>query len=200
MNQHGIRVEVVLATILILVAALAGALSINRLMRHLLLRIQPRLRPSSDTALLFTRALNSVLWVCAGLLILNVWGVSATGLWAFLASIAAVIGVGFLAFWTMVSNITASLFIAIWRPFRLGDSVEVLPESLNGRVIERNLMFTVLREKQGTILQVPNNMFFQKMFRVTDSEERYPLESLQPSDKAPAESRSAGQAQDDGAR
>jgi small-conductance mechanosensitive channel len=179
MNPYEVRVEVALATILVLVAALLGTVSINRLMRRLMLRIQPLLRLPSDTALFFTRALNSVLWLCAGLLILNVWGVSVTGLWAFLVSTAAVIGVGFLAFWTMISNITASFFIAIWRPFRLGDSVEVLPESLSGRVVERNLMFTVLREKQGTILHVPNNLFFQKMFRVTDSEERYPLEPLE---------------------
>jgi hypothetical protein len=27
-------------------------------------------------------------------------------------------------------------------------------------------MFTVLREDSGALLQVPNNLFFQKMFRV----------------------------------
>jgi hypothetical protein len=27
-------------------------------------------------------------------------------------------------------------------------------------------MFTALREEGGTILQIPNNLFFQKMFRV----------------------------------
>jgi hypothetical protein len=29
-------------------------------------------------------------------------------------------------------------------------------------------MFTVLRDEGGNLLQVPNNMFFQKMFRVSD--------------------------------
>ena len=56
--------------------------------------------------------------------------------------------------------------LAIWRPFRLGDNVELLPENLKGRAIDRNLMFTVLREDSGALLQVPNNLFFQKMFRV----------------------------------
>ena len=74
---------------------------------------------------------------------------------------------GFLATWAMVSNVTASLFLTIWHPFRLGDTVELLPENLKGRAIDRNLMFTVLREESGSVLQVPNNLFFQKIFRVS---------------------------------
>src|SRR6266550_2386113 len=108
------------------------------------------------------------LWVLAALLVLNLWGVSVGGLWTLLASAIAVIGVGFLAVWTIVSNVTASFFITVWRPFKLGQTVELLPENLKGRVIDRNMMFTVLREEGGSILQIPNNLFFQKVFRVTD--------------------------------
>jgi len=31
---------------------------------------------------------------------------------------------------------------------------------MKGRVIERNMMFTVLREDGGAALYVPNNLFF----------------------------------------
>jgi small-conductance mechanosensitive channel len=58
-------------------------------------------------------------------------------------------------------------FITIWRPFHLGDNVELLPENLKGRVIDRNLMFTVLSEDSGATLLVANNLFFQKIFRVS---------------------------------
>ena len=120
-----------------------------------------------------------LLWVGVVFILLGFWGISVTGLWASLVSIAAVIGVGFLAVWTMISNITASLFITIWRPFHLGDTVEVLPEGLKGRAIERNLMFTVLREGEGRTLLIPNNLFFQKMFRVTTASDRYLFEALE---------------------
>jgi len=49
-------------------------------------------------------------------------------MWAFLVSAATAIGVGFLATWTMVSNLTANIFLAIWHPFRLGQSIELLPK------------------------------------------------------------------------
>jgi small-conductance mechanosensitive channel len=99
--------------------------------------------------------------------ILNIWGIGIGGVWAFLASAIAVVGVGFLAVWAMVSNVTAAVFLAVWRPFQLGQTVEILPEALRGRVVDRNMMFTVLREDAGSVLNVPNNLFFQRIFRVT---------------------------------
>ena len=106
-------------------------------------------------------------------------GLDVSGIWALLISAAAVIGVGFLAVWTIVSNITASLFLSVWRPFKLGQTVEVLPENLKGRVIDRNLMFTVLRDGEDRVLQVPNNFFFRKMFWVTDTQARSLFEVLE---------------------
>ena len=119
------------------------------------------------------------LWVITAMVLLEIWGVSVGGLWTLLVSAATLVGVGFLATWTMISNMTASLFISIWRPFHLGDTVEVLPEKLKGRVIDRNFMFVVLREEDGGALKVPNNLFFQKVFRVTDGGAKSAFEALE---------------------
>jgi hypothetical protein len=62
-------------------------------------------------------------------LLLELWGVGLGGIWTVLVSIATVIGVGFLASWTMVSNVTASVFIAIRKPFHLGDTGRFLPKT-----------------------------------------------------------------------
>ena len=122
---------------------------------------------------------SGALWVIVLMLALEIWGISLGGLWTLVVSAATVIGVGFLATWTMVSNITASFFITIWRPFRLGDTVEVLPENLRGRVIDSNLMFVAMREDNGAIIQVPNNLFFQKMFRVSGGANQSLFEALE---------------------
>jgi small-conductance mechanosensitive channel len=186
MRYYGIPADAALGTIVILIIAIAGNIVINRALRRILLDLQPRFHLPPDVVLFFTRSVSYVLWVGTGLLILNVWGVSVAGLWTFLVSTATVIGVGFLAVWTMVSNMTASLFITIWHPFRLGETVVILPENLSGRVIDRNLMFTILREQEGATLQIPNNLFFQKIFRVIGSEERYLLGSSERTDNAAA--------------
>jgi len=163
-SQH-IALSGVLMTFGILLGILAVVIAANRLLRNLATPAA-RVGLHSETVSLLGRAITITLWLIALLLVLDLWGVGVGGVWAMLVSVATIIGVGFLATWAMVSNITASLFLAIWHPFHLGDTVELLPENLKGRAVERNLMFTVLREDGGSVLQIPNNLFFQKIFRV----------------------------------
>jgi len=145
-------------------------------LQRVLLGIRPQYRLRYETVVSLTRALSSVLWVCVGLLVLNVWGVSVTGLWAVLVSLATLIGVGFSR--VLVSNITASFFLTLWHPFHLGEVVEMLPQSVKGRVIDRNLMFTVLRQTHGTTRHIPDNFFFQRFFRVAEHKDQSMFEVL----------------------
>jgi small-conductance mechanosensitive channel len=179
LERHHVSLATGFTTIALLIAASLVILLVNRLVRHWLERVQARLHLPYASVLTITRAISGALWVVTAMLVLDLWGVGLGGLWALLVSAAAVIGVGFLATWAMVSNFTASFFIALWRPFRLGDTVELLPESLKGRVIDRNLMFTVLREDSGSVIQIPNNLFFQKMFRVSGRDDQSLFESLE---------------------
>jgi small-conductance mechanosensitive channel len=167
LDRHHISVVAVLATIAVVIGAFVLSHLLKRPLRESLRQVAPRLRLPYETVLTATRLLVGALWVIAAMLVLEIWGVSVGGLWTVLVSAATIVGVGFLATWTMISNITASFFIAVWRPFRLGDTIEILPENLSGRVIDTNLMFIVVRETSGAVIQIPNNLFFQKMFRVS---------------------------------
>jgi len=156
-----------LATVGLIIAAAIVVALVNRFLTRLLTPAVARVGLRTVGIASLARAVTITLWTLAVLLLLDLWGVSVGGLWTVMVSVATIIGVGFLATWAMVSNITASVFLAIWHPFHIGDTVELLPENLKGRAVERNLMFTVLREDSGSVLQIPNNLFFQKMFRVT---------------------------------
>ncbi|AOU98938.1 hypothetical protein BI364_14110 [Acidihalobacter yilgarnensis] len=147
---------------------LGGALAIILLQRWLgraLARLRRHTPMSIDTALFLQRLGAGLLWTVLALVVLRFMGINVDGLWAIIASTLAVLGVGLLAVWTMVSNITASLFIWIWRPYELGERIELLPDGLKGRAIDRNLMFTEIREEDGSTLMVPNNLFFQRVIR-----------------------------------
>jgi small-conductance mechanosensitive channel len=179
LDRHDVGLMPVLMTVVVLVAASVAILLLKRLLKNWLTRLQPRLHLPYETVLTITRVFTGALWIIALMLALEIWGISLGGLWTLMVSAATVIGVGFLATWTMVSNITASFFITIWRPFRLGDTVEVLPENLRGRVIDSNLMFVAMREDNGAVIQVPNNLFFQKMFRVSGGPNQSLFEALE---------------------
>jgi small-conductance mechanosensitive channel len=170
---HGVRLAALLGSVLVLVIGAVAISAVNRLLRRGLAGPHSRIRVSYGTGVMVSRTVSAALWVVVVLVVLNVWGVGVASLWASFISIATLIGVGFLATWTMVSNVTATFFLTIWRPFHLGDDVELLPENLKGRVVDRNLMFTQLREDQGANIHVPNNLFFQKMFRVRQNADQY---------------------------
>jgi small-conductance mechanosensitive channel len=167
LDRNSINVVTVVGTVAILIVAAILILVLSRVLQRWLSYLQDRLHLTDATNLIISRIVVAVLWTLTAFAVLNVWGVGLSGVWAVLVSIITVIGVGFLAAWAMISNFTASFFLVLWRPFHFGQTVEILPENLKGQVTDRNLMFTTLREESGTVLQIPNNLFFQKMFRVS---------------------------------
>ncbi len=179
LTRHHASLGTVIGTLVVIIAGALAILFVSQLLRHWLRGVEARLRLPYSTVLAITRAVTLTLWIIVALMVLDIWGVGLGGLWSLLVSAAAVVGVGFLATWAMVSNFTASFFIAVWRPFHLGDTVEILPENLRGRVIDRNLLFTALREEGGSVIQVPNNLFMQKLFRVSGSSNRSLFEMLE---------------------
>jgi small-conductance mechanosensitive channel len=85
--------------------------------------------------------------------------------WASLTAVLALVAVGFVAVWSVLSNAFCSVMLMVSRPFNVGDTIEIPGEGWGGKVIDFNLIFTTLRDEQGVMLQVPNNLFFQKPIR-----------------------------------
>lgn len=109
------------------------------------------------------------------LIVLQVLGVFGSA-WTMISAGLAAVAIGFIAAWSMLSNATAALLVLMFRPFHLGDMVELVESggaSIGGRVVDINLMFTTLsletgEQSQGQTaqyLQVPNSLFFQKILR-----------------------------------
>ena len=116
-------------------------------------------------------------WLIIALVILvglQQLGIHMAALWAALSAVAVFVGVGLIAVWSVVSNALCSLLLLIFQPFRVGDRIEIIEPTggsgLRGEVVDLSLMFTFLEEEQGdgnqgTVVYVPNNIFFQKTIR-----------------------------------
>jgi small-conductance mechanosensitive channel len=190
MDRHNVSMIAVLATVGVVIGAFFLSHLLRRPMRGSLRQLAAKVRLPYEAALTAMRLLIGALWIIAAMVVLEIWGISVGGLWTLLVSAATLVGVGFLATWTMISNVTASFFIAFWHPFRLGDTIEMIPENLSGRVIDRNLMFVVIRESSGAIIQIPNNLFFQKMFKVRGGSDKTLFEEYESSTGLVGEDRS----------
>jgi small-conductance mechanosensitive channel len=143
------------------------------LVRGLLRRLFGRLGARHGVPEQMTQVAGSVagfvIAAAAVLLILDRLGVSASVLWTAFTGFAAVGAVAFFAAWSVLSNIFCSLLIFTTRPFRLGDEIELLENGekpgLRGRVGGINLIYTSLQEPGGSVLQIPNTLFFQRSTR-----------------------------------
>jgi len=184
-DRYGTRIETAALSVIVLIIAIVVIAFAGRQMRRVMPRLEQHFPLSPGATLLICRIVSAILWVCTALIILSLWGLSVSGLWTFLVSAITLIGVGFLATWAIVSNVTANFFLSVWRPFHLGQTVSLLPEDLKGRVVDRTMMFTELREEGGASLMIPNNLFFQKMFRVGENVVERSPEAGEPASEIP---------------
>lgn len=93
-------------------------------------------------------------------------GIDLQGLWSTVMAAFSLIAIGFVAMWSILSHMLASVLIVIFRPFEVGDRVEILgDDEVIGEVTDLNPVYTTLRATDGGTLQVPNNVFFQKTLK-----------------------------------
>ena len=85
--------------------------------------------------------------------------------WAVLSAVLAMVAIGFVAVWSILSNVLCSLLLLVTRPFRVGDNVELPVLGVGGKVVDFTLLFTIMEDESGDLIQVPNNMFFQAPIR-----------------------------------
>ncbi|WP_058834519.1 mechanosensitive ion channel family protein [Luteimonas abyssi] len=164
----GIVVPLAQALLIVLLAWI-----LVRVVRRVSARICDRYELPREIATGTRRIASFAIYAAATLLILERMGVSGTVLWTAFTGFAAVAAVAFFAAWSVLSNIFCTILIFTTRPFRLHDYIEILENGekpgLRGYVADIHLVYTTLHETgdgtRGTILQVPNNMFFQRTVR-----------------------------------
>ncbi|EDP59769.1 hypothetical protein AND4_11444 [Vibrio sp. AND4] len=82
----------------------------------------------------------------------------------FLSSIFAVLGVAFIAQWSILSNITASFLIFFVFPYRISDRIEVVDkdEDISGEIQEVRMFHVLIKHDNGNLITYPNNLMLQK--------------------------------------
>ncbi|HAS6883402.1 TPA: mechanosensitive ion channel [Vibrio parahaemolyticus] len=82
----------------------------------------------------------------------------------FLSSIFAVLGVAFIAQWSILSNITASFLIFFVFPYRVGDRIKVVDkdEDISGEIQEIRMFHVLIKHDNDNLITYPNNLMLQK--------------------------------------
>ena len=152
-----------------------AALLISRVLRRVIHTLKDSRSLSNNMANRLQIFRQRVIFTVTLLVLMQVAGVFDNA-WAFISTALLTVALGFVAAWSILSNATAAVLVLILRPFRIGDTVELMDptgEPMGGKVTDMNLMFTTLTlppqegdsPDQPMLLNVPNNLFFQRVLR-----------------------------------
>lgn len=161
--KHYLPVVIGVVLVAVVLRLLAGVLrrSLNRMVSNGTLRSH-----SAD------RLSSAFRWFGIAVIVLLL--LQATGVveqtWAVLSAAITALAVAFVAMWSILSNVTCALLLLIFKPFKTGDTVTLVDADkvlAGGVIADLNLIFTTMRSDDGTLHRIPNNLFLQKVFRVS---------------------------------
>ena len=155
-----------------LIVSVAVGYALYNLLNRMIVRLREKAILTTQTSFVFLTLLKWAIVILVTLVALQVLGIDTSHVLAALSAILVLIAVGFVAVWSVTSNILCSFLLLLIPPFRFGDEIEIRdPGSatgIKGEVSGLNLFFTTLRQagesaEDSKLIRVPNSMFFQRV-------------------------------------
>lgn len=108
-----------------------------------------------------------VLYVVLINILILVWGIAPSKLAAYIASLFTVMGIAFLAQWSIISNITSTLIIFFNHQVNIGDTIVVLDKDfqVEGKISDIGIFFIIIKVNNDEYVSIPSNVFMQKMVK-----------------------------------
>lgn len=114
-----------------------------------------------------------IVYLVFGSMLAVIWGVSFNKLSVFISSILAVLGIGFFAQWSLLSNLTASAILFFNHPVRIGSRIRILDKDfeLIGEVMDITGFYFFIKTDKGEMITFPNSLMMQKGIEILQDKE-----------------------------
>jgi small-conductance mechanosensitive channel len=96
------------------------------------------------------------------------WGVKQTDLVVFISSVMAILGIAFVAQWSLLSNITAGLILFFNHPLKIGDHIKILEKDfvIEGIVNDITFFFIHIKTENNEKITISNTVILQKTISI----------------------------------
>jgi small-conductance mechanosensitive channel len=152
---------------------LTVGLTVLKLLQRAITNLETKKMLAPPFVVFFNSVLRWFFVVIILLLVLQQIGLSLNSMWSVISAIVAMVAIGFVAVWSILSNLLCTLMLLVFQPFQIGDEIEIIDpgttSGLIGRVRNINLMFTSLektKDDEPLIIKIPNNFFFQRIIAI----------------------------------
>jgi len=111
------------------------------------------------------------------LCLILIWGVQIKDLGLVMSSVFAVIGVGFFAQWSILSNITSGVIMFFTFPYKIGDYIKIHDKEFpyEGMIEDIKSFHIMVRTKNKELITYPNSMMLQKGVTVIKADEYHDM-------------------------
>ncbi len=166
------------SVLITLAAIVAGYLILKQSTGKLVQRIGRERKVAQERILYVRKSLDFswsiILFIAIGMVMYKDFGI-------FFTSIFAVIGVALFAQWSILSNVTASVVIFFFFPYRVGDMIKIIDGEhfVEGSIHEITLFHVILLTESGSKITYPNSLVFQRPVEITPRDSRKKLKQTE---------------------
>jgi small-conductance mechanosensitive channel len=115
-----------------------------------------------------------VIYLISGFILAIIWGVKFQEFTIFISSTLAVLGIGFFAQWSILSNITASFILFFYHPIRIGHRIKIIDKDYDwtGEIKNITAFYFFIETDSGQNISLPNSLVMQKGIEILSKEEK----------------------------
>lgn len=160
-------IQTVIVLALLVVIRFITRNSINRALKKFNFSIQRRQ--------ITVKILNFFLLISVVFILLGIWGIDKERLILFISSVLTIIGVAFVAQWSILSNITAAFILFFNHPMKIGDQIKVLEKDfvIEGVIDDITSFFVHIKTLDGERITIPNTVILQKNISIKYVENKH---------------------------
>lgn len=158
--------ETALVVVLFLVAQVIARKATNRMLK--------RFSFAATRRKIVIKSVNLLTSLIAFVVIAAIWGIDKSQLMFFISSALTILGIGFFAQWSILSNITSGLILFFNHPLKIGDRIKILDKDFpfTGTIDDITYFFMHLTTEDGQKVTIPNSVALQKMIAVIPTKNR----------------------------
>jgi small-conductance mechanosensitive channel len=123
------------------------------------------------------KIINLLFTITAIVFISAIWGVKQSDIVVFISSVMAILGIGFFAQWSLLSNITAGLILFFNHPLKLGDHIKLIEKDfiIEGTINDITFFFVHIKTDNKEKITISNSVILQKIIAIVPSHEDDPV-------------------------
>ncbi|MDP3463515.1 MAG: mechanosensitive ion channel [Bacteroidales bacterium] len=157
-----------LQTIIMLVTLAATKI----LLRSIVNKFMNKFHFALERKRIISKIINFFIIMVGFVVVIAIWGVDSQQVILFITSALTILGIGFFAQWSILSNITSSLILFFNHPIRIGGHIRILDKDypIEGVVENISLFFMYIRTHDNQLVSIPNTVILQKTISLLEDD------------------------------